>query len=456
MLAVSSFTLGSILAAVAHDWTLLLVGRCVQGSGGAGLFVLTEVLIADLIPLRERGKWFSIKSGSQALGTVVGPLVGGAFTQSSASWRWIFWFNVPFTGIGLVLIPIFFRLERAPVSLRESLAKVDYFGSILSVASVTSFLIPVTWGGVMYAWDSWHTLVPLILGFTGMVSFMVYEAYVPSQPLVPVYLFSNITVCISYLGTFLHGLVLWSLVYYLPLYYEGVLGYSPIFAGMSLFPECLTIAPIAVITGFVIAKLGDYRWALWAGWPMVTFGLGILYFLGVHTSIPGWIFLNISAGIGCGILYPSVQLAVQASANPEYITMAVTMTPFFRTLGQSIGVAIGGVVFQNRIKLHFANTPSLEAIAGKYASDASSLVEYIKSLPTESTERIEIVSMYADSLTTVWAVMCGIAGVGFLTSFLVKKYSMNQELHSKQGVRKSKADIESADARVDEKIGQES
>ncbi|KAJ5109081.1 hypothetical protein N7456_005756 [Penicillium angulare] len=454
MFAVTAFTVGSILAAIAKGWTVLLLGRSIQGVGGGGLLTLTEILIADLIPLRERGKWFSIKSGSQAFGTVTGPLIGGAFTQTS-SWRWIFWFNVPFTGIGLVLIPIFLKLDRAPVSILKELAKVDYVGSVISVASLTSFLIPMTWGGVMYSWTSWHTLVPLIVGLLGMVGFAVYEAYVPKKPLIPIVIFSNVTICISYFGTFLHGLVLWSIVYYLPLYYEGVLAYNPVISGLAVFPECLTIAPVAVITGFAVSKVGDYRWALWTGWPIVVLGVGILYMLGPDTSVPKWIFLNIPAGIGCGMLYPSVQLAVQASANPDFITMVVTMTPFFRTLGQAVGVAIGGVVFQNRIKKQFNEQPGLGATADKYASDASSLVEFIKTLPSGGTERTTIVSLYSKSLGTVWLVMCGIAGLGMLTSFLVKKYSLDQQLESKQGLRGSRADLEPLRERSDSEDGRE-
>jgi MFS family permease len=128
--------------------SLLLVGRSFQGVGGGGITVLTEILIADLIPLRERGKWFSIRSGTWALGTVVGPLIGGGFTESSASWRWIFWINLPFCGLGLILIPIFLKLDTTKIfPLRESLKRVDYIGSFLFVTSLTSFLIPITWEG---------------------------------------------------------------------------------------------------------------------------------------------------------------------------------------------------------------------------------------------------------------------------------------------------------------------
>ncbi|KAJ5380187.1 uncharacterized protein N7496_002615 [Penicillium cataractarum] len=211
----------------------------------------------------------------------------------------------------------------------------------------------------MYPWDSWHTLVPLLLGVAGLIGFVVYKKLGAAQPLVPLVIFNNLTQSLSYAGAFLHGMILWATVYYLPLYYEGALGYSPVISGLALFPESLTVAPISVITGIVIAKVGGYRWAIWSGWPISALGIGLICYLNDESTIPEWVFINLVAGVGLGILYPTVMLAVQAAASPEYLTISVTMTPFFRVLGQSVGVAVGGVVFQNRIKHEFRNYPEL-------------------------------------------------------------------------------------------------
>lgn len=424
LLAVILFTVGAILAAVSHGFTVLLLGRCIQGLGGGGILTLTEIIFADLIPLRERGKWFGVKFGASSLGTVTGPLLGGGFTQSQASWRWIFWFNLPFCGIALLLIPIFLRIDRPPVLLRDRLAKVDYCGAVLFVASLTSFLIPITWGGVMYSWDAWQTLVPLMLGVAGLGLFAVHEALVVDEPLIPLALFRNRTLQMSYLGIFLHGLVLWSLVYYLPLYYEGVLGYRPVISGIAVFPECLTVAPISVVTGLLISKSGNYRWALWMGWPITALGLGVLCLLNSHTSIPRWVFINLPAGLGCGMLFPAVQLAVQAAADPATLTIAATMTAFFRVLGQAVGVAVGGVIFQNRMKAQMGHHPHLGLAADQWVQDASSLVSYIQKLPGDSSLRQVLVTMYASSLMIVWASMCGVAAVGLFSSSFVKRYPL--------------------------------
>jgi MFS family permease len=155
------FTIGAILAAVSHNFALLLVGRSLQGVGGGGLIVISEILITDLVPLRQRGKWFSFINAMWAVGSVTGPLLGGGFSEN-ITWRWIFWFNLPLIAIAAVLVTIFLKLNFIPGTLVEKLGRVDWLGAILFTASTTSFLIATTWGGVMFAWDSWHTLVILL------------------------------------------------------------------------------------------------------------------------------------------------------------------------------------------------------------------------------------------------------------------------------------------------------
>lgn len=138
------FTLGTIICSAADRVAVLLAGRCVQGVGGGGIIALTYVIISDMVPLRERGKWQAIINLQWAIGTVAGPVVGGAFAEKT-SWRWIFWLNIPFCVLGFIGIPICLRLHVKPGKVFEKLRAFDWFGSVLFVAATTSFLIPLTW-----------------------------------------------------------------------------------------------------------------------------------------------------------------------------------------------------------------------------------------------------------------------------------------------------------------------
>lgn len=289
-------------------------------------------------------------------------------------------------------------------------------------------------GGVSYAWDSWRTLVPLIIGLLGLAGFIWYEEHVAQEPLIRLNVFKNRTAIVSYIGTVIHGMVLWCLLYYEPLYYEAVKGYSPIISGVAIFPETFTVAPVSIVAGFLVTITGRYRWALWSGWVLTTFGLGILYLLDTETSVVSWIFLNLACGIGMGLLFPSMAFAIQASSTNADLAFAVAMFSFFRAVGQSIGVAVGGTVFQNEIKKQLLGYPLLAAKAGEYSADASSLVQIIKQFP-EGPAKSQLIQSYADALKIVWVTMCGMCGLALILSFWTKGLDLNKPLETDQGFR---------------------
>jgi MFS family permease len=329
---------------------------------------------------------------------------------------------------------LFLSLNFVPNSLCDKLRRVDYVGTLLFVGSTTSFLVPLSWGGVMYDWDSWRTLVPLIIGVTGLVVFSVYEYRVASDPIIPLVIFQNRTVTVSLLGNMFQGLILWCMLYYMPLYYEAVKGYSPILSGIAVFPETFTCAPSAVAIGIAITITGHYRWAIWSGWAIATIGSGLLCLLQVYTSVLSWIFLNLIGGLGLGFLFPSLTFAIQASVSDENLAIAIAMTGFFRCLGQALGVAIGGVIFQNRMRANLLGYPALAPMADVYSKDAANLVQVLRGMP-HNRVKLDLRTAYTDSLRIVWAACCAISGFALLLSFLTESYDLDRALASTQGLR---------------------
>ena len=173
--------------------------------------------------------------------------------------------NLPICGIGLIAVFIFLRLNKPPGSIYFKVLSFDWCGAILLTASATSCLLAVSWGGVIFVWSSYQTILPLSLGVFGMVSFICFENYLAPEPLIRLAIFMHRTAMVSYFGTFIHGVVLWCLLYYLPLYYEGVKDYTPTIVGVSVFPETFTVAPASIIVGIAISITGRFRWAIWSG-----------------------------------------------------------------------------------------------------------------------------------------------------------------------------------------------
>ncbi|KAF4769465.1 hypothetical protein HAV15_008777 [Penicillium sp. str.  len=403
------FCVGAIIAAIANDFTYMLIGRSIQGVGGGGIISLSEVIITDLVPLRWRGQYFGILSAMWSVGSVTGPILGGGFSEN-VSWRWIFYINFPFIGVGAILVILFLNLKLAPSSLVEKLRRIDYFGTVLFVGSMSSFLIPLSWGGISYDWNSWHTLVPLCVGGVGLIVFGFYETYFATDPIVPPVIFQNRTAVASFIGSVLQGLIL---------------------CGSS-----------GMVAGVLITVTGSYRWAIWLGWAFSTVGLGLMCLIKVDTSMVGWIFLNIVPGLGLGILFPSLGYAVQASADPENLAIAVAMFSFFRALGQAIGVAVGGVVFQNRMFTNISRYSALAPMAEAYSKDAAGLVQVIKAM-ADGADKANLKEAFTDSLRTVWIVCCGVSAVAMVISLLTEHYDLDRALETNQGLRDDDESINS-------------
>lgn len=204
---------------------VLLCGRTVQGVGGGGVFVMTSIVISDVVPLRERPKFQGIVAASWGLGAILGPLCGGLFAEHTTwrvcgtteqSWhtwlflihsQWLFYVNFPFFVIGFALIP-FFRLRLIKQeSLLANLARVDWLGNGLFILGMTAFLIGLTWGGVQYPWSSYKTWLPILLGALVVIGSIIYEKFVSVEPFFRISVFRNRSAIITFILTFIQGLI---------------------------------------------------------------------------------------------------------------------------------------------------------------------------------------------------------------------------------------------------------
>ncbi|OTB17574.1 hypothetical protein K445DRAFT_316203 [Daldinia sp. EC12] len=427
MLYVSSagFVGGSLIAALAGNFNVVLVGRTIQGAGGGGLIVLVEILISDLVPLAHRGTWFSINSVMWGVGIATGPLIGAGFAQD-VSWRWIFWINLPIVGVGMLLVALFLKQAQVPGHIVEKLKRFDWFGSALFSASSASFLFGITTGGVAFPWASYQALLPLVIGFLGMLGFIYWEFSYATDPIVDKQIFETWTAVSTYIQTMLHGLILYGGIYFLTLFYQAVKLYSPVTSAIALLPETVGLAVASVAVGALTGMTKRYRWALWGGWISTTTGSGLLYLLSTGTKVTQWVFLNIPFGIGVGMLFTAEILAIQASNRPELNGEAAAFFSFIRIFGQALGVAVSGVIFQNSLKQELLRIPGFASLADEYSRDATAIVALIHDM-AEGDTKTRMIQAFSDALSSIWLSLIAFSATGLLLSLTVKGYSMAQE-----------------------------
>ncbi|KAK3072219.1 hypothetical protein LTR53_007211 [Teratosphaeriaceae sp. CCFEE 6253] len=432
LLAVAFFLAGTLIAGLARDMPMMLVGRSVQGIGGGGITTLTAILITDLVPLRYRGQWIGVLGAMWAVGSVSGPVVGGSLAKPSL-WPWIFYLNLPFIAISFLLVWLFIRLKGSSMSLRLKLLRADWVGSVVFAASMTSILIPITWGGVQYDWMSWRVIAPVGFGHCGLIILAYHERFVAQEPIIQYKVFANRTTNIAYLTTALHGMVLWCLLYYQPLYFEAVRGFSPVISGVALFPATFTVAPMAIVPGIVISKFGRYRWAIWGGWALTTLGVGFLCAVDIDTQLVQIVLTDLATGMGLGSLFPALQFQLQSAADAKHLGTSVAMFAFFRGLGQTMGIAIGGNIFQNALTAKLKQQPLFAANAEALAKDATGVVQWLQHEPNGEARTV-MRTAFTDSIRIVYIVIAGFALVATVASAFVKHYDMDRALETEQSL----------------------
>lgn len=373
---------------------------------------MTEIILTDITTLQERPKYLGLLGLVWGSGSVIGPFVGGVFSQY-VNWRWIAWINIPFVGVAIILIPIFLTLVTDDSSLLAKTRRVDWVGLAMLFVALTAIVVPMTWAGQIYAWKDVRTILPIVLGTALLVSFAFYEKLHAQEPILRPTLFKFRTSTMAFLGSFIHGIVLWALIFYLPIYFEAVKLQRPLRAVRSMIPLILTVSPMAIVSALIVEWSRRYAWLNRAAWVMLVVGLGTMALLGVDSSIASYSGLQIPAGVGAGILYTGLALGVQASMSAEDVGVATGYFVFFRNLGSVFGVTIGSSVFSNAFggySRHIDFSP-----LGLHAENA---IEFIPRLRILELPR-EVFTVYAKSCRLVWIVMACICTIGLFSSLVM-------------------------------------
>ncbi|EOA89022.1 uncharacterized protein SETTUDRAFT_168220 [Exserohilum turcica Et28A] len=420
------FFLGSLLAGVSVNMNMLIAARVVQGIGGGGIVTLVNICISDLFSVRDRGAYFGVIGGVWALASSLGPVVGGLLTQK-VSWRWCFYINLPFDGVAFLILFFFLNVTTPRTPLRQGLKAVDWLGSVTMVAGVTMLLLGLEYGGITHPWDSATVLCLIIFGAVMIGVFFLIEWRLAPYPLMPLELLSKRSNQATLATCFFHAYVFISGSYFLPLYFQAVLGATPILSGVYLLPIALSLSFLSATTGIIIKKTGQYLPLIWSGMFLMTLGYGLFIDLNVNSSWAKIIIYQIITGIGVGPNFQSPLIALQSLVPKRDIATATATFGFIRNLGSAISVVVGGVVFNNQMK---SKQPELAASLGQQAASAfgggtaGANVGLVKSLP--DSQKFVAKKAFADSLSTMWIMYVAFSAVGLAISFLIKRNTLDK------------------------------
>ncbi|ORX36039.1 major facilitator superfamily domain-containing protein [Kockovaella imperatae] len=418
------FFCGSLGAALSRSMIMLIVFRAVTGIGGGGILTLTMIIVSDVVTLRERGKYQGILGGVVACSNALGPLLGGIFTES-VSWRWCFYINLPLTGFAALIVFFVLPLKRVNGSVVEKLRKLDWYGSVLTLAWAVLVLVALSWAGNKYAWDSAGVLAPLIIGVCLLGVFIYVEARLVPLPLISFRIFKTPTVSACMCTSFFNGVSFYGTLYYLPQYYQIVRGDSAIRSGVLLLPLILTQTVTSFTTGYVQSKTGDYWYNLVMGFSIWTIALGLLSTLGPDTSLGKLIGFQILNGIGAGQTFQTSLMAIQASVARKDMATATGLRNFIRMLGGTLGLAICSVLVNNIARKDLSGS-------GLSSDEITSILNDPTSRGTLSAAmKQRVIHAYGDparGIQTCFHFMIPCAGISvLLVVFFVKKVSLKRD-----------------------------
>ncbi|MFD9938715.1 DHA2 family efflux MFS transporter permease subunit [Streptomyces massasporeus] len=411
--AIVIFLIGSALCGAAQDMAQLIAFRALQGLGGGGLIVLSMAIVGDLVPPRERGRYQGLFGAVFGATSVLGPLLGGLFTQH-LSWRWVFYVNLP---VGVVALAVIAAVLHIPRTAQRHV--IDYLGTFLIAAVATCLVLVASLGGTTWAWGSWQIVGLAVLGVVLALAFAAVERRA-AEPVLPLKLFRVRTFTLAALISFVVGFAMFGAMTYLPTFLQVVQGISPTMSGVHMLPMVLGLLLASTASGQIVSRTGRWKVFPIAGTGITTLGLLLLHQLDEHSStaeLSGFFFVF---GLGLGLVMQVLVLIVQNAVPYEDLGVATSGATFFRSIGASFGVAVFGTIFAGRLGDQLTDAfRGVQLPPGISVDTLEADPRGIAALP--SGLRPPALHAYAVSITDVFLYAAPVALLGFVLAWFLKE-----------------------------------
>ncbi|WP_209324752.1 MDR family MFS transporter [Brevibacterium renqingii] len=437
MFAICCFLAGSVFALVANEMSTLILGRVLQGIGGGGMMILSQSIIASVVPARERGKYMGIMGSAFAVSSVAGPLIGGWLTEGPG-WRWAFAINFPLGIIALIAAAIFLKVPKHARGTGPR-PKIDVFGMAL-ISIVTSCIVLVSaWGGHDFEWGSWQINGLIITGVLAAAAFVFVELKV-SEPVIPMSLFANRDFLLCTIAGLFVGIGMFGVLSYMPTYLQMVHGIDATVAGLMMVPMMGTMLVSSTLVGFIVSRTGRYKKYPLVGILLMAASLVLLSMLKADSSAWETIGCLALLGLGLGLSMQTLVLVVQNAFPVSMVGTATASNNYFRQVGATLGMAFIGSVFTQRLMDNIKagiteiaksapNTPLPKV------SSTGLTPEIVAQLP-EPLHSL-IINSYNDALVPLFLWVAPLAVLGFVFLCFLPNTPLAQTLKGEPAQRES-------------------
>ena len=422
--AVVLFLVGSALCGQARGMTELIGFRALQGLGAGGLIVLTQAVIGDVVPPRERGKYQGLFGAVFGVATVAGPLLGG-FIVEAVSWRWIFYVNLP---IGLLALAVL--AATLPKTRGRERPVIDYLGAGLLAAALSGIVLVTSLGGTTWAWSSAQVVLISVLGVALLALFLVVERSA-REPILPLALLRDRVFAVAGSLSLIVGFALFGSVTFLPLYFQTVDAASPSGAGLRLIPMMAGVLIMSIASGQLISRTGRYRAFPIVGMALTALGLFLLSQLDVGTSTATSALYLLVLGLGIGSTMQVLVLVVQNAVSYDLLGVGTSGVTLLRGIGGSLGAAVFGTIFSSRLTSELSG--ALSGPLGQQVEAGGRLTgSQVAQLPGPARTIYE--NAYVNALSPVFLMAAGVAVLGFALAWFLQQRPLRETAATSTGL----------------------
>jgi MFS family permease len=365
-----------------------------------------------------------------ALANGTGPFIGGALVDS-VSWRWLFWIIPMLTLPAFLLILFFLPLKYTSSNTSSKLRKIDYIGIVLNIAAVLLILIPLSSGGVQYAWDSAIVITMLVIGVATAVLFILYEWKIAPMPILPVHLVSNPHCPALYIQNFFTGICYFGNFFYTPIYFQSVRGYSALISGALLLVIIIPTGFTSILSGQMMTRTGRYRWVMVVGFVLWTLGTSLKCAFDRETEVWYAVLVLAVEGLGIGMTQQPPLLAILSNSSQSERAVATGLRYFIRTVGGAFGIIISGAILSNNLESQLSG---LDFITPEILKTLTYSTYSLNKLGFTYTQKDEVLASYMTGMKYIFILFAACSGLNLLlcagignTDLKAKKFMVEEK-----------------------------